>query len=74
MQLLMNQLQNQMKIRNPQMFQQFQNLTKNQNNPQEVLNNMIGKYTPEQMQQFRQFVNGFGISNDQLDNLGIKAK
>ena len=74
MQLLMNQLQNQMKIRNPQMFQQFQNLTKNQNNPQEVLNNMIGKYTPEQMQQFRQFANGFGISNDQLDNLGIKAK
>ena len=56
------------------MFQQFQNLTKNQNNPQEVLNNMIGKYTPEQMQQFRQFANGFGISNDQLDNLGIKSK
>ena len=56
------------------MFQQFQNLQKNQNNPQEVLKQMIGGYSPEQIQQFRKFANGFGISNEQLDKFGINAK
>jgi hypothetical protein len=35
---------------------------------------MISKYTPEQMQQFRQFANGFGITNEQLDKYGINSK
>lgn len=48
------------------MFQQFQSLTKNQNNPQDILNEMTSKYTPEQMQQFQKFANSFGISNEQL--------
>jgi hypothetical protein len=74
MQLLMTQLQNQLKSRNPQVFQQFQNLQKNQNNPKEVLNGMIKDYTPEQLQQFRQFANGFGISNEQLEKYGISTK
>ena len=74
MQMMMNMLQNQVKAKNPQLFQQFQNLKQNQNNPQEVLNNMISKYTPEQMQQFRQFANGFGITNDQLNQYGIGSK
>lgn len=55
------------------MFQQFQNLQKSQNNPQEILNNMTKDYTPKQIQEFRKFANGFGISNEQLDNFGIKA-
>ena len=74
MQLLMTQLQNQLKSRNPQAFQQFQNLQKNQNNPEEILKNMMGNYTPEQLQQFRQFAHGFGISDEQLDKYGINAK
>lgn len=56
------------------MFQQFQNLQKNQNNPQEVLNGMLKDYSPEQMQQFMKFANGFGISDEQLNNFGIKVK
>ena len=74
MMLLMSQLQNQLKAKNPQMFQQFQSLLKNQNNPQEVLNNMIGKYTPEQMKRFRQFANGFGVTDEQLSKYGINTK
>jgi hypothetical protein len=35
---------------------------------------MVSKYTPEQMQQFRKFANGFGITNEQLDEYGINAK
>ena len=63
----------QMKMRNPQMYQKFQNLQKSQSNPQEVLNDMIKNYSPEQINQFRKFANGFGISNEQLDNFGINA-
>ena len=56
------------------MFQQFQKLQKGQSNPQDILNKMMGNYTPAQMQQFRKFANGFGVSNEQLDSFGIKAK
>ena len=56
------------------MFRQFQSLQKSQNNPQEVLNNMMKNYSPEQIQQFQKFANGFGISNEQLNNYGIKVK
>ena len=73
-QMLMNQLQSQLKAKNPQMFQQYQNLRQNQNNPQEVLNGMISKYTPEQMQQFKKFANGFGITDEQLNKFGINSK
>ena len=73
-QLLMIQLQNQLKMRNPQVYQQYQNLKKNNGNPQEMINNIVGKYTPEQKASFRQFANGFGISNEQLNNYGITQK
>ena len=56
------------------MFQQFQSLRQNQNNPQEILNNMIGKYSPEQMKQFKQFANSFGITDEQLNQFGINFK
>ena len=56
------------------MFQQFQNLAKNQNNPQEVLNQMMSKYTPEQIQQFKQFANGFGVTDEQLNKYGINTQ
>ena len=73
-QMLMNMLQNQLKMRNPQLFQQFQNLQKNQSNPNEMINQIVSKYTPEQMANFRKYANGYGITNEQLENFGIKAK
>lgn len=74
MQMLMNLLQNQVKMKNPQIFQQFQNLQKSQNNPNEILKQMTSNYTPEQMNNFIKYANGFGISNEQLNNYGIKTK
>lgn len=73
-QMLMTQLQNQLKMRSPQMFQMFQNLQKNQSNPKDIINNMIGNYKPEQINQFRQYAKGFGITDEQLNNFGINAK
>ena len=56
------------------MFQQFQNLQKSKSNPQEFLNEITSKYTPEQMQQFRNYASGFGFTDEQLNNYGIKTK
>lgn len=61
-------------MRNPQVFQMVEQAQKNQNNPQELINNMISQYSPEQIKAFRQYANGFGISNEQLDNFGINSK
>ena len=59
-------------MRSPQALQQFQNLQRSQNNPQEFLNQITSKYTPEQLKQFKQYANNFGFTNEQLNNYGIK--
>lgn len=59
-------------MRNPQAFKQFQSLQKNQSNPQELINNMLGNYNKEQLNAFKQYANGFGITNEQLEKYGIK--
>jgi len=63
-----------MKAKNPKMFQMFQNLQKKQNNPQEIINNMIEQYKPEQISEFRRFAKGFGITDEQLNQFGINSK
>lgn len=63
-----------MKAKNPQMFQQFQNLRQNQNSPEELLKQMTSNYTPEQLKGFKKFVNGFGITDEQLEKFGISSK
>lgn len=73
-QMLMNLLQNQLKAKNPQMLKQFQNLQKNQNDPKKIIADLTSKYTPEQINSFIQFANGYGISSEQLKNYGIKGK
>ena len=72
MQMLMNQLMNQLKAKNPQMFQVFQNMQKNQNDPNEIIKQMISKYKPEQIESFKKYANGFGITNEKLKEFGIK--
>ena len=61
-------------MRNPQAIKQIEELKKNNGNPNELIKQITGKYTPEQMQKFRQFASGFGISEDQLNNFGITSK
>jgi len=56
------------------MFQFLQQAQKNQNDPQKLINDVIGKYKPEQIKAFRQYANGFGITDEQLNNFGIKVK
>lgn len=56
------------------MFQFLEQARKNNNNPQELLNEIIRKYTPEQMQQFRKYASGFGFSEEQLNKFGINVE
>ena len=56
------------------MFQQYQSLKQKNGNPKEMITNILGNYTPEQITKFRQFANGFGITNEQLENYGINTK
>lgn len=64
----------QLKTKNPQQANQIQNLINNKSNPQEYLKQVIGGYSPQQMQQFIQFANNMGISTEQLNQLGINSK
>ena len=54
------------------MFQVFQNMQKNQNDPNEMIKQMISKYKPEQIESFKKYANGFGITNEKLKEFGIK--
>ena len=71
---IVNMLMTQIRAKNPQIFQTIIQAQKNQNNPQELINNVIGNYNPAQINRFRQYANGFGISNEELDKFGINAK
>ena len=61
-------------MRNPQAFQQIQSLQRNQGNPEEFLKQIISKHSPEQINNFRQYLSGFGFTDEQLNNYGIKTK
>ena len=61
-------------MRNPQALKQLEELKKSNGNPKELLSKITGNYTPEQTKQFMKFANGFGISNEQLNNFGINLK
>lgn len=71
-QILLNQIQMQLKANNPQKFKMFQDMSGK--NPQEILNKMTGNYTEEQRQAFSKFAKGFGITDEQLSKYGINTK
>ncbi len=64
----------QLKSVNPQALQQIEKLRQSNGNPEEILKQATGNYTPEQMNKFRSFVKGFGISEEQLNKYGINVK
>ena len=53
------------------MYQQVQSLIKN-NDPRSVIKDLTKNYTPEQTTQFKKFMNSYGVSEEQLKQIGIK--
>ena len=56
-QMLLGMLQQ----RNPQAFNQVQQLMRSGQNPKVLLNNMMGQLTPQQKQQFESVANQYGL-------------
>lgn len=61
-------------MKNPQAFKQYEEIRKSNGDPKELLNKVMGNYTPEQIKQFSQFANTMGITNEQLNQYGINTK
>ena len=57
-QRLMSQLENQLKRTNPQAFKKYQEARKN-NNPNDLLNETINNFSPEQRQEWDNMMNMF---------------
>lgn len=58
-QAMMNQLGQQLKRVNPQAFQEYQQMQKSNQNPQEYLNKIIGGFSPQQRQQWDSLMGQF---------------
>lgn len=71
MQNLMTMLLNQMKAKNPQVFNTVQTMMENKEDPQKLLKQITGNYTPEQKTQFKNYIKGFGITDEQLKDIDI---
>ena len=71
-QFLMMQLQNKLKTMNPSVYNQF--LQMQGKNPHDVLRDIMSKYTPEQLENFKKYLSGFGVREEQLEQYGINTK
>lgn len=56
------------------MYQKVQTMMENKENPRELLKQITNNYSPEQKTQFKQYIQGFGITDEQIDQLGIDIK
>jgi len=71
----MMMLMNQLKARNPQLFQMVNNIRQSNGNPQELFKQITSGYTPEQMKRFNQYAQQFGITQEQLNQInGINTE
>lgn len=61
-------------MKNPQVFNQVEQLRKSNGNPQEYLNNLISKWDDKQIKGFINTAKTYGFTDEQLSNYGINAK
>lgn len=61
-------------MKNPQAFNQYQEIRKSNGNPEQLLKQITSGYSPEQMQKFSEFAKNMGITNEQLNQYGINSK
>ena len=73
---IMQMLMNQLKAKNPQMYQMINQAKQNQNNPIEMFKEITKEYTPEQFESLYKQAEQMGFSNDLINQLksGINTK
>lgn len=67
-------IMNQLKMRNPQMFQMLEQVSQNQGNPMDLLKQVTGNYTPQQMQNFYMVAQNMGFPNEILTQIQSQMK
>ncbi len=68
-QMMTNYLQNQLRTKSPQVLQSFEAMRQNNSNPMEILGQITGGFSKEQMQGFMTFAKNFGVPNDVLSQI-----
>ena len=58
-----------MKVKNPQGYQFVNNLMQNKNNPQDLVNQIMGSISPEQKQNLLNQMKSYGCPNEILSQL-----
>ena len=58
-----------MKVKMPRNFQVVQNLMQNKNNPQDLVNQIMGSISPEQKQNLLNQMKSYGCPNEILSQL-----
>jgi len=56
--MIMNQLENKLKMTNPQMYKEFMAARQNNTDPNEFLNKITGGFNKEQKEQWDMLMNG----------------
>lgn len=65
---------NQLKTRNPQMFQKVEQLKNSNGNPMDLFKEATSGYTPEQMNQFYENAKKFGIPDEVIQQVQNDTK
>lgn len=66
---MMMMLMNQLKMKNPQMFQMVEQAKQNQSSPVDLFKQITNKRSPEQMEAFYKRVEQMGFSPDVINKL-----
>lgn len=68
--MLMDMAMGMLQKQNPQAFQQVQQLMQSGRNPEELINEQLKQYKPEQVQELKKMATTYGVPKDILDKLG----
>ena len=72
---MINMLMNQLKIKNPMMYQQINQLKQSNGNPMELLKQVTGNYSKEQMNNFINQAKQMGFNEELLNQIsGINTQ
>lgn len=66
---LISMMMNQLKMKQPQMFQLVEQARKNQSNPMEMFRDVTKNYSPEQMENLINRAKQFGVPEEVLQNI-----
>lgn len=69
MNMKVNNLLNQLKVQNPQMFQIIEQANRNQSNLMDLLKQVTGNYSSEQMKNFYMVAQQMGFPNEVLGEI-----